>query len=201
MDITIKDTNASRTCIERNKIIWKLFMSDYWKGALVLCIVGALSIILDLRSPPTTSYQSYTNNIATKVVNIDLHLFTSVGIAFILTGALYFIRIRKNKNEFNKKVRVMVTKYLLGSNETIIRINDDGVRYQNDYSEAELKWSAFSTFTITDNTLFLNVASMPGFHSVAIARNLMNPKDFSEVFAFVRNKVPLMKGNELTIIE
>ena len=175
MDITIKARNSQQRVFELNSIRWKLLMARYKKINIFQFLAGIIFLYLGIINRE-------------KVIPKDINIGISLGIAFILLGAIYSYHNYVNKKKFYRKIQILSKRIEKNHDEILIHITGESIRYEDFELSQELKWSLISHYKIYNDLLFL-IMDEHLLTSIIIDKNLITEEEFSELYSFVKNKL------------
>jgi len=183
MEITIKNSETSKTILEESKVKWKFFMRrTMW--AIIIPFAGGISFLI----PEFTGTNQMTTKTNGNAIIYDYHIDLAIGVGFIMLAALYSFNLLISKISFFDRAHILSNKHKLFSDESILYVTDECIKYEDFELKQEIKWSFFSHYKLYKNYLFLIIIETP-LSAFLIDRRLLSEKDFSELLAFVRTRL------------
>jgi len=177
MEIIITRHNADEL-LEQNVIRWKLFAKKSLQLILLYAFFGA--VILG------------ANWMSLKQSDSFWGFESSFGIGILLLSLFYFIHTYKNKIKFLARTKEIVSKYKNENSGIEIKFNDTIVSWKDFELFSEMSWTVFSQYKIYKNYLIL-IRDKQSLDSIIINRNEISEVQFTELFVFVKGKMPEWK--------
>lgn len=195
MEIAITGNDASEYIKETNKIRWASSLKRQYLGASIFFLTGVLILIIGLSSDHSISMttRQYSNNAATEyITKYDYHISLGLGIGFLLMAFYFVYIVYRQKRKFFSGVAKICTRHKQLSDNFSIKINNDCVCYRDFELLREQKWSSFSHYVVYKDDLLL---FQDDFYisSVVIQKSRLSDKDYSDLFNFLKSKLPAKK--------
>ena len=144
--------------------------------------------------------KKHKNNLIISIVFFLLGVFAiygkgNVGYVFVIIsiyGFLEFYKIntayQKSKKEFQKIVSDEIKGQIESNQNSIWEFNDTYFRYKDYKLDAKINWTAFKSYTVIEDNLFLNL-NVGNQSSYIIAKEEIGNDSFQEVLNFVDDKI------------
>jgi len=182
VEITIKDTNAAKSCVEQNQKVWELYVRKYYRLFLYSFLLSALIFGVmyfqeDHSQPPPRYF--------------GLTFYQIIALVYVLGVAINLVKLRKEKIKFNAQVQELAKKHSEGSNEVLIQISENKLSYKSSSAEREMTWDMFSSYSLYKNLLFLD--SPKHDSPFVINKDLVPDNQYQVLLGFVKSRLDLKK--------
>jgi hypothetical protein len=117
---------------------------------------------------------------------------SSFGLSLIFLSLFYFSHIYQNKIKYLSKTEQILNRYKNQSQGIQIKITNTTVSYKDFELFSEMSWTVFSQYKIYKNYLIL-IRDKQSLDSIIINRNEITEAQFTELFVFVKGKLPVRK--------
>lgn len=185
MDITIKDTNAAQNILEQNSVRWSLYSKRTLKFFILIYALGLFLFVIGMRDFSEYGWKTF-NGEYTYYTN--WHFSESLGFVILLVATYMLILQIVAKKKFFKTVKVISDRHLKTTNEITIQVTDDHLTYRSYELNQDIKWWLFSSYTLMDNYLFLNLDGNPKA-CVTIDKRLISVDEFNQFLEFVKKRL------------
>jgi hypothetical protein len=177
MEIIIKRPNND-DLLKQNSIKWKLFTQ---KNILLLALYALMGIFFLVG-----------NWVMLKDGEYFWGFTSSFGLSLIFLSLFYFSHIYQNKIKYLSKTEQILNRYKNQSQGIQIKITNTTVSYKDFELFSEMSWTVFSQYKIYKNYLIL-IRDKQSLDSIIINRNEITEAQFTELFVFVKGKLPVRK--------
>jgi len=193
MEIIIHDKAAYEHSLEKNEIQWQLYVRKGRRNILIQYGIGILFLIIGF-------FPTYDSGINTKYANDDTHqnetkndkdstnIALVVGIVYIILVSGSLFRQGRAKVAFMDEAGYKGRIIYKASNESMISINEERIRYENPVEKTEWKWAAFLIFSLYKNYLILSF-DRDSRSSFFIDERLLSAESYQKLLDLVRQKV------------
>ena len=198
MELIINDPNPVETFKLKNAVVWQLHRKKIIQPIIIQYVISAVLLIIGITS--FNKYESITypvsiskdlKTIHDKVIYINFHILSSVGIVFFLLVTYNLFLYLKDKKKFFNSIQLAEKNFNNQANSTII-INDTFVSFNSHLYKMEIDWGAITGYKLYNELLFLNKDESLS-NSVCIRKNLISEEKFSELIVFIKSRVPEIK--------
>lgn len=197
MEIIIHDKEAYQHSLDKNEIQWQLYVRKGRRNILIQYGIGILFLIIAF-------FPIYDSDTNTKYANGDTHqketkndkdstnIALVVGIVYIILVSGSLFRQGRAKLAFMDEAGYKGRIVYKASNESIISINEDRIKYENPVEKTEWKWAAFLIFSLYKDYLILSF-DRSSRSSFLIDRKLLSAESYKELLDLVRLKLREVK--------
>ena len=191
--IEIRDSNASVSSIKNNNIRWNIYSKKMFKFFLIVYSVGIALLIYGIFNFNEFSRKSYskfefkTQIIQTNNYYSNWHISESIGIVMLFIAFVQSINYYNQKKIFFKNANDISIKLLETSNEILIKIDNEFVKYYSPDLNIEIKWKLISKYSIYNNHLLLYLDE--GKQSIlVIDKSLISLEEYNYLLAIINKK-------------
>jgi hypothetical protein len=194
MDLVINDGNSYQNFLTEKRIFWNIIYKKAQKILFIQFGIGILLLIIGF-SPLNTSetkierINNITHQSETTYQHETINFVGTLGIAFILLGIFSAFSLRKQKEKLMDETSRVGKLYFKNSNESAIKINDEGISFENSAVKRTYRWYVFSGFFQFDDYITLSLDS-DGLNNLFINRELVSDEIFQNLVNFLRLKIP-----------
>ena len=174
MEIIIKRSNND-DLLEQNSIKWKLFTQ---KNILIFALYAFMG-----------TFFLVTNWLTLKNDENFWGFTTSFGASLLLLSFFYFIHTYKNKIKYISRTKLFINRYRSQTEGIEIKITNTSVTYKDFEIYSEMKWTVFTEYKLYKN-YFILIIDWRDLSSIIINRNEISETQFTEIFEFVKGKLP-----------
>jgi hypothetical protein len=187
MNIIIKDNNAGESIIDQNSVRWKLYARKTSKFFVLTYTLGLLLFIIGMQKFSEYGWKTFDGQYT---YYTNWHFTESLGLVIILFTTYLLIIQFKTKKKFLKTVKIISDRHLKTTNEILIQATEDNLTYRSYELNQEIKWWLFSSYTLYDNYLFLNVEGNEKT-GITLDKRLMNTEEFNQLLEFIKKRLVL----------
>ena len=177
MEIIIKRPNND-DLLEQNSIKWKLFT----KGNIILFVYAFMGIFFLVGNWLTLKDGEYFWG-----------FISSFGLSLVFLSLFYFSHIYQNKIKYLSRTKQILSRFKNQNEGIEIKITNTSVSYKDFEAYSDMKWTCFTEYKLYKNYLVL-IINKQSLSSIAINRNEISGSQFTELFEFVKNRLP-ERGN------
>src|SRR5688572_9480698 len=177
MEIIITRQNSDEL-LQINAIKWKLFTKKNVQVVFLYAFIGAVILVV--------------NWISLKKGESFWRFESSFGLGILFLSLFYFIHFYKNKIRFLAKTKELISKYKNESGGIEIKITNSAITYRDVEIYSDMKWTVFSEYKLYNGYLILLIDNLY-LSSIIINRNEISEAEFTELFDFVKSKMPEKK--------
>ena len=184
MNITIKDNNAAQNMIDQNKVRWKLYSKNIVLTIVSMYILGLVLFLIGMDKFSEYGWRVFNGETA---YYVNWHLSESFGVVILIAATYMLFNYFKARKGFFSRSATVADRHLRTNNEILFCITDHSLTYTSYELHQQIKWWLFSSYTVSENYLFLDLAEYPNSY-ITIDMRLMNPEDYNEFFEFVKQR-------------
>ena len=177
MEIIINRPNND-DLLEQNKIKWKLFTNRNI-FLFVYAFMGTFFLV--------------GNWLTLKDGENFWGFISSFGLSLIFLSLFYFSHIYQNKIKYLSRTKQILSRFKNQNEGIEIKITNTSVSYKDFEAYSDMKWTCFTEYKLYKNYLIL-IINKQSLSSIAINRNEISGSQFTELFEFVKNRLP-ERGN------
>ncbi|MBC7864030.1 MAG: YcxB family protein [Bacteroidia bacterium] len=177
MEITIKYTDAARACVAVNKATWEMYMQKSLYMVYVGPGIGFLLLAFGIYD--FNGYFSIGNT------KRNFHFFFWVGLFLFVTYSLHLIRVLKAKKIFFKSSEESVLRHSNGTNEILIKIDDEFLFYQSSHLTQKMSWSLITRYAFYKNFIFIYTGDST-LVSMFIDRTIITENDYADLITLLK---------------
>ncbi len=185
MNIAIKDTNAAQNILEQSSVLWRLYSKRTLKFFILIYALGLFLFVIGMRDFSEYGWKTF-NGEYTYYTN--WHFSESLGFVILLVATYMLILQITAKKKFFKTVKISSDRHLKTTNEISIQVTGDNLSYRSYELNQDIKWWLFSSYTLFDNYLFLNLDENPKA-CVTIDKRLITVDEFNMLLEFVKKRL------------
>ena len=157
---------GQNTYYRQNQIIWKNHTKRNKTSLLIFA--GAGLIYLALGCSELYKKNSFWN------------FETTLGLAFLFVSIINLYHLVKDKNDYFRKVNLVMTHWAKFNAEIHMKLTDEGIFYKDSQTVYERRWSVFTSYKIDDEfIIFIEVE--PTIGDFFINRNELSANDLKEL--------------------